>query len=109
MRRHLLGILGLALVVGGIAGSLAGGGSFNDIGLVPSSCIRVGCVLGALWLAFPQLLEIGSRVPPWLIGAVLVGGLAVAIRPRSIAVVAPLVAALIGLQFLGRLLRPPER
>ncbi len=107
MRRHLLGMIALMLVLAGTIGLVLGEGSSSQMGLLASACVRAGCVLGALWLAFPQIVEISTRVPPWLIGVMLLGGLAVAIRPRSITVVAPLLAVLLGMHVLGFLLRPP--
>ena len=52
MRRHLLGILAIALIVGGLAYM-----PFDRTGFLANSCWRIGIVLAALWLAMPQLSE----------------------------------------------------
>ena len=106
MRRHLLGIIALLLIVVGVAALLAGGWANGPFSFVPSSCIRVGMVLGTLWLAFPQIMDLTTKVPPWLIGAILLGCITIAIRPQSIALIAPLIGALIVMHLLGTLLRP---
>jgi hypothetical protein len=106
MRRRLLGVISLLLVIGGILGTSFLGGSQTQLDTFFDACVRSGIVLGALWLAFPKLIELSVKVPPWLLGAMLLGGLVVAIRPRYLVIVAPLVAALIGMHFLGWLFRP---
>jgi hypothetical protein len=107
MRRHLLGIIGIFLILAGLISSFVESGSVRDFGFIPSSCIRVGIVLAALWLAFPQILELSNRVPAWLFGAILLGCVVVAVRPRTIALIAPLIAALFGMHLMGLVLRSP--
>jgi hypothetical protein len=74
--------------------------------MMPGVCLRVGLVLGATWLAYPQLSRVAERFPPWLIGGFLLGALVVLIRPRAIFAVLPILAAIAFLQFLGWLFRP---
>jgi hypothetical protein len=109
MRRRLLGIIALLLVIGGIAGLVFGEGSGSQLGLFASACVRAGTVLGALWLAFPKIEDISNRVPPQLLGALLLGALAIAIRPRTITVVVPLLAILVVLNWMGTILKPRKR
>ena len=52
-----------------------------------SILLRVGIVLAALWLAYPELL----RIPPWMYGMLAVAVSAVMIQPRLIIIVAPMV------------------
>jgi hypothetical protein len=109
MRRQLLGIIAAVLIVVGASGILAGGGSSSQTGLIASSAVRAGLVLGALWLAFPQIVELSARFPPWLVGVFLLCCLVVAIRPRSATLIVPLLAVLLVMHFLGWLFRPPNR
>ncbi|MEX0937292.1 MAG: hypothetical protein WDZ59_05475 [Pirellulales bacterium] len=51
-----------------------------------AACLRVGLVLGALWLAHPQL----SRMPSWLFGVAVALAVVVALRPKLIVLVVPL-------------------
>jgi hypothetical protein len=67
MNRNLLGIVAaILLLLGGITHFLGPGG--NSASGFAGGCIRVGLVLGALWLALPQILATIARTPGWLIG-----------------------------------------
>lgn len=111
MRRHVLGILGLLLVAGGAItlwrGELAPEWS--------SAMLRIGLVFCALWLAFPQLVTLLKRFPPWLLATIAGGGMIVAARPRSIVFIGPVVLAIALVQFIGWLVQwfakppPPPR
>lgn len=106
MRRRLLGIIAFALLVGGSIGLYLAGGSTTQLGLFLGACARSGALLGALWLAFPRIVELSERVPPWLLGSIVVGGLAIMIRPRNIVLVGPLLMILAMMHFMGWLFRP---
>lgn len=43
-----------------------------------AACLRVGLLMGALWLAWPQL----NRLPSWLLGALCALLIVLALRPR---------------------------
>jgi len=61
MHRPTVGIIALVLIVGAVVlGIWKPLGEDNPIWL--SACVRVGTVMGALWLALPQL----ERIPHWL-------------------------------------------
>src|SRR5258706_14363990 len=67
MNRNLLGIIAaILLLLGGITHFFGPGGA-NASGFA-GGCIRVGLVLGALWLALPQMLSTAARLPRWAIG-----------------------------------------
>ena len=77
MHRPSLGIASLALIVGGavfMVWPIDGDPYFGAIG------VRAGLVLGALWLALPNI----RRVPRWLLSAVGVLAAVVIVRPRLI-------------------------
>jgi hypothetical protein len=77
MRRHLLGAIALTCLLVGAALQLVGDSSSRVEWA--SACLRIGAVLGAVWLALPQLRKPGSR---WLIGAFLTAFIVLAVRPR---------------------------
>jgi hypothetical protein len=70
MNRNLLGIVAaILLLLGGITHFFGPGG--NSASGFAGGCIRVGLVLGALWLALPQILATIASLPGWLIGWVI--------------------------------------
>jgi hypothetical protein len=84
MQRPLLGILAVVL--------LAAGGillvAWPQYDTLLGACLRIGTVLGVVWLAWPQL----SRLQPWLVLAVIAGILVVSYRPKLILVVIVVIA-----------------
>ncbi|MEX2176181.1 MAG: hypothetical protein WD872_17600 [Pirellulaceae bacterium] len=46
-------------------------------------CIRVGLVLGALWLALPQLTTMFAKAPRWLLGWFMGSGKSPDAPPRQ--------------------------
>ena len=65
MSRKLLGIIAaVLLVLGGITAFAGPGG--NSANGFAGGCIRVGLVLGALWLALPQIQTTIKRLPGWV-------------------------------------------
>ena len=66
MRRAALGLIaGFVLLIGVITWSSAP--KTNDRDLFVGTCIRAGLVLGALWLALPQLQTLMTRAPRWVL------------------------------------------
>ncbi len=89
-RRASIGIIGIVLLIAGgvlygIYGVQGGTGS-----AICGACVRVGIVMLALWLAFPQV----SRVPPWIYGCSLAALIVIAAKPRAIIWVGPALVAL---------------
>ena len=104
MRRTLLGILSIVLLVVGL-------GMVIRLGIgtaVGSMCLRIGLVLGAIWLAFPQVDEISKRIPPWLIGTIALGIVIIAAAPRAFIVIAPVLVGIAIVQFIGWMFKPPK-
>jgi hypothetical protein len=67
MSRKALGIIAaLLLAIGGMTLVLGPGG--NSATGFAGGCIRVGLVLGALWLALPQIQAAISGLPRWIMG-----------------------------------------
>jgi hypothetical protein len=110
MRRHVLGILSLILLAVSIAGwSTYGLDESEAKGFAFSSCLRIGLVFGASWLAFPQVVQMASRVSVPFAVLMSVIGMIIVIRPRTAIVFLPVMAGLAALQFMGWLMKPPER
>jgi hypothetical protein len=67
MRRKTLGIAAVLLLAVGVVAALRGPEDGSARGFA-GGCIRVGLVLGALWLAWPQIQGIFARLPQRLAG-----------------------------------------
>jgi hypothetical protein len=106
MRRHALGIISILMLVAGGFALFYFGVDDSQSSMAASICLRAGLVLGAIWLAFPQILQVLARVPPWLVACILLSVMAVIARPKTIILVAPLLAALAVMQFVTWLFKP---
>ena len=106
MRRHALGVISILFVAVGVRLLMFGADTGNDQ-VLAAPAMRIGLLLGAVWLALPQLAEMGSRVPPWLIACVAISGLIIAVRPRLAIYLIPVAVALAVVQFIGWLFKPP--
>jgi hypothetical protein len=67
MRRSALGIIAALLLLIGGASALNGPGGSSAWGF-SGVCIKSGLVLGALWLALPQIQATLTRLPSRVIG-----------------------------------------
>jgi hypothetical protein len=101
MNRTSLGVLAIVLLVIGVITLTRGPADANAVGFA-GGCIRVGIVLGALWLALPTLLAFLSKTPKWLLVAGLIGVVVCAVKPLLLVAVVPLLGLL---WFLGPKLR----
>ena len=91
MSRHTLGVVALSLlVIGGIAFLQHGdsGKAFSG------ACMRVGMVLGAAWLAWPQIASVWKKTPRWLLIATGVGVAVCVVQPLWALAAIPVLAAL---------------
>lgn len=100
VRRHLLGLIGLALVTVGLyftAYPPAGASSE----FLQGSCTKSGLVLLAIWLAFPHL----DRLPGWLVTTTTLTLMVIAARPQilfSLVRIGTILAPLLGVLWLLR-------
>lgn len=98
MQRITIGIISLALVFFGIG--LLGAIYFEftpnegSTKVFASIAMRAGLVLGAIWLALPQLIDVIAKSPRWFIAANLIGLLMVVVRGRTVLFVAPMLLVL---------------
>jgi hypothetical protein len=67
MRRNLLGIIAALLLVVGVISAFGGPGG-ETAQQFSGVCVKSGLVLGALWLALPQILSMLKSTPRWLLG-----------------------------------------
>lgn len=88
MKRIILAVVAVACLASG-GGLMAFGNTESILYAASGSLIRIGLVLGAIWLAMPHLV----RIPPWFGQLLLVASLIVAARPRAAWVLVPVVAA----------------
>ena len=111
MRRTAFGIIAALLLCIAAFLLFTYGNSEGRETMIASICLRAGLVLGAVWLAYPQVLLISKKFSPTLAAIVLVGILLlVFVRNKYVLlVVGPALVALILLHLSGHLLRPPSR
>ena len=93
MNRTHLGFCALALLaIGGIA-YRSFPGDANAVGFA-GGCIRMGVVLGALWLAWPQITGFLSRAPRWLLVASGIAIVVCVVKPILLLLAVPALALL---------------
>lgn len=106
MRRVILGILAAVFLAAGAVGLWKFGTDDSGASAAASVAVRAGALLGALWLALPQLESLFRRFPPWMLGTLAGCALMVVVRPRLLIYVLPLIGILLVLRFFGWLLQP---
>jgi hypothetical protein len=104
IRRHALGVFSLMLLASAVV--LLVGFDGNQTEVAASVCLRAGLTLGAIWLAFPQIVSISARFPPRLLLAIAIGGAILIARPRALPAVVLIVAAVAVIEFIGWLFQP---
>lgn len=107
MRRIILGLLALTFLIGGLIALPIWDPADAQENYVPYFGIKIGLVLGAIWLAMPQVESLITRTPPWL-WAVLGMGLLAAVFSKSFFIILPLIAAICLVQFVGWMFKPPS-
>ncbi|HUE72955.1 MAG TPA: hypothetical protein VMP01_18865 [Pirellulaceae bacterium] len=95
MNRTLLGLIALVVLLAGIGTLLLAPRDDNNTALsVAGGLIRVGLVLGALWLALPSITGMLTRTPKWVLTAAVIGTVICVVRPQLLLLVVPLLMAL---------------
>ena len=93
MHRPTVGIISLVLLTSGVAIWLRPlDWEGNDA--LRGALMRLGIVMAAMWLALPQL----HRLPGWIISAVGVAAIVIAVRPRTAIFLLPLLLAYLALR-----------
>ena len=98
-QRTKLGLIALALLLVGIPLL-----PWPDTFALGGGLVRVGIVLGAVWFALPNFMQLLSRIPKWLAIATVAGACIVAFRWQTIVFVGPILLVLwvIGPRWLSR-------
>ena len=86
-RRPLLGVLSLILLAIGFAIWVAGAETMMGIS---GPGVRVGVLLGTVWLAYPDL----KRIPAWFSRVLLVALCVIVVRPKAALFAVPLILAI---------------
>ncbi len=98
-QRHAIGVIAVAFLV--VAGYLYFLGTPKQ--LVPSGiCSRVGFLLFSIWLAFPQLETLKSKMSMVVLSLIIILLLVTAIRPQLFAIA---FAVAVGGFFLNGIIR----
>ena len=103
MRRVALGIIAAILLISGVVFSIQAEGGGQS--MLAGSCVRAGIMLGAIWLAWPQLQDLASKTPWWLVTSVLLVGLLVAARPNTARFAIPILLVVLALKWFGNVFR----
>jgi len=108
VRRHVLGIIAVLLLTAAAALLLGAplGLDKNLATMYGSICLRAGLTLGAAWLAFRQVQALIASCSPRLLLTLVLGGMVVIVRPKTLPIIALLVAVVLVLEVLGWLLKP---
>ena len=109
MRRHLLGIISLTLILIGAAGFYQSRSPSGDVSPMAGYLARAGIMLGAIWLAWPQIQQVFRKFPPWLLGAIGVAVLVLIVSSKLVWAVGLVLIAIVGLKFLGQFLKGREK
>ncbi len=107
MRRTAVGIIALIMLAIAGYGFVRHGFQGNEYSFFWNSSLRMGLVLGAAWLALPNLLEQKSDASPLALTLAAVIVIVLVVRPRAIVVLWPILLILGILQFFRWLAKPP--
>src|SRR5262245_60625768 len=107
MNRKLLGWIALLLLaVGGLV-AWQGPAGGNAAGIA-GPCVKAGLVLGALWLALPQITRFFANVPRWFIAAGAGAAVLCVVNPWLILLVLPALPVLWFFAPRGHTTKPAE-
>jgi hypothetical protein len=96
MKRTQIGIIALVLLLGALARYLSTG-DLADMFL--GGLLRMGLVMGALWLALPQFMAWFAKMPKWLPVAVIVSVVVFSLRPQLLWWLPVALAGVVGVWF----------
>ena len=118
MQRHLLGLIAICFLAVGLSIFFVNSAMSVATGMM-GSCIKIGCVLAALWLAMPQVDQFFGNTPLWKFGLGIAAVAIVAFQPWLLIYVAIAAAAFyllsgrvlpkLGINNLGSLATPAKR
>ena len=109
MRRHALGLIGLAFLVACLALFIGSESIVGRRAMMASISMRMGIVLCLTWLAYPQLQSLGQQMPKWA-WALTIGALLLFVVSTKLFPISLMMLAIVGLnRFVAWLKRPPTR
>ena len=104
-QRIILGVISAAMLLQGIVLLIF----FPEANpAVTAILIRVGTVLGVVWLAFPQLKSVGDRLPGFVIVGFVATLVLMAARPNLFKVAAAVAVVLVVLSLLAKVFRQSQ-
>ena len=107
MQRTLLGLIAAASLLGGLALWLLALWHIApaEASVIGLGIMRLGIMFAVVWLAIPNFRLISARVPQWLLFGTVAGLCVIAVKPRTIVLIGPILVALwaIGPKWFGRL------
>jgi hypothetical protein len=109
MRRHALLVLAVLLLIVFLYGWMTDGLKSGDASVFYTTCERIGLVLGATWLAYPQLVLVASKTSTRFMILMFGIGLVILIRPKTAFILGPVMLILAGLQLAGWLMAGGSR
>ena len=109
MRRHIIGVIGLAGLIYAATIYLTQGYEEGLNHFFPALSLRLGIVMSALWLGMPDLDRFFAKYPPWIFVVALVLICAVVVRPKFFPVVISLVVLAVALKFVARFFYMPTK
>ena len=87
--RTKIGVIGIVLLVAGGYLHWFPPEGLSNTDALESACLRVGFMMGALWLAYPELV----KLPTWISAATFVATPIIAWRPRLALIILPVLLA----------------
>ena len=109
MRRTAVGIIALLLLATAGYGFSQHGFDEGDTSFLWNSCLRMGLVFGAVWLALPNLINRKTNASPMVLTLAGLVGLVIVLRPKSIIFLWPILVILAISQFFRWLVQPPPK
>ena len=108
MQRHLLGISALLLlaIAAGMLLADSGEAARGTRTMFIGACVRVGMVLAAGWLAWPQLARLFARVSPIALIGLMTVAIVLAFRPKLLVILGPLLILVALLHVFGWFTKP---
>ena len=109
MHRNILGAIALVLLLSGGVGLLLGYSANSQTGMAAGVGLRAGLVLGALWMAYPQLISLVKSAPKWMLGVAAIVVLVLVVNRNGLMLVVPALLILGLLQLAVWIFKPMPR
>lgn len=101
-RRAVIGVVSVVLLIAALVMFLAIGIEQGRTSIYVGICLRLGLVLGSIWLAWPQLEKLVNVLPRIILIGAGAGLLASVVYSRLLPIVLTFIVAAIGIQLVFR-------